>query len=357
MFKYLVICVFVILSVVTLVAQDSYKYIELGKGTILFDSLDYYVSTVVDKRPSKESIGVIQKGVLNKKWPAKFKNGIENEVLGYLTNLMPPRDHKEALTVVIHNIWISERIKISAEYGVAEVTIEIFRSDDMINSLGKYSSLVESRGLDVTKAHPRRVRMAIFDCIEYFKDRPIFGASHQSLNFDNGIPDSLKIGFYKDFNQLINNQPIVKDDRVSMSRKTINSVVKRYTINRVDKPNKKHKDYMYFDGKAILINGGYVGGNRQYYLRNCTTGRYLLFIDRYSDSDNSFGVIGYVASSKIRNKLLDMSTGFIKEINDEQMLNILISESDIYNKYMYSDKKAEDIKIAIQALNDKISSQ
>lgn len=360
MHKYIFLAVVIFLNISSLKSQDSYKYIDLGKGTVLFDSLDFYISKVIDERPSKESIGFLQKGVFNKDWPVKFNNKIEDEIFDYLSNLLPPKDGKTPLTLVLHKLWISEKTNYSAEFGFAEVIIELFNSDDLSKSLGMFSSLVETRGVDVTKNHPVRIRMAIFDCIEDYKSIKHLKSVSNSLTFDEGIPDSLKIGFYKDHVSMIYNKSIAYDYQVNISNKRVNKKLLRYILKGYVKSKKKYKDYIYFDGNAILINGVYIGGGPSYYIRNATTGRYIAFIDKYSkEAVGGFGAIGALgsmaASSKIRINVLDMNTGFIKEVNDDYMRDLFSENIELYESYLETSQEIEDVTNAIQQLNDKIS--
>jgi hypothetical protein len=341
-------------------AQKQAK-VSLGKSENSFRSADFYVSKVVDARISKESIGVVQRGLNNRKDPINFINPFETEVYGYFLSLLPSDESKRAIIAIVHNLWVSEKTTMTSELGMADVVIEFVSADNEDVSLGTYTSHNENKGLDVTNGHSRRLRKAIFDCVVQFKkgDNLDDNSSVVRLDFTNGIPSNLNKGLYRSYIDLVNNTPKDYTNEVKLTSKKIEKHIIRYQIRKDRNNGKRFKDYAYYSGKALLLNSSNTSVGAAYYLRNLTEGRYLVYIDRYVKpvTAGAFGAIGAAAGVRKYISILDMSTGIISEMDNDEIVNLL-SVSEKWSKiFEASPQKMDDIIEAIQGLNDEIAEQ
>ena len=62
----------------------------------------FYITKVLDQRPNKESIGVVQKGMGNRQVPANFSTEFSFHLLKAFNTILPPNKNKQGLQVIIH---------------------------------------------------------------------------------------------------------------------------------------------------------------------------------------------------------------------------------------------------------------
>ncbi len=137
----IVLCLFIFSG---LVAQDNTKLITLEYYWEKPIKADFYIVEVVDARPSRDAIGIIQIGGSDKNWKTKFENGLKQEFLNLFNVLLPPNKQKRALKVKINQLWISEMTNITFQIGRMEVELEFLEKiDSSFVSVGVFNKIVE----------------------------------------------------------------------------------------------------------------------------------------------------------------------------------------------------------------------
>ena len=356
--KFVLFLFFSIISLKGMCQKDTYLVKLQPKEKLLVS--DFYISEVIDNRISKNGIGVTQKGAFNKQVVANFSE----DFVPYLQNtfylLLPPAENKEELSAIIHKLYISERTTTMTEVGTCEVEIEFLKSIDGIQySLGNYAAKIEGKGLDVSNKHDERILEALTQVINEvavvvdqreLKDLPTANleGTNKKLDFSEG----LKKGLYYNFNDLISNSP---KDTLAYNAKLI-AETKKFEHYMVYYPNSKKRIknlFGYSDGESIYLNV-FKYTLAEYFIKSKFFGRYVYFEDQYDNKNVSaaFGMVGTLASTKLRGIILDSQTGIITELTDNMMEALLEQQPQLLQEYKGGERKIEDIRAMIKKLND-----
>lgn len=321
---------------------------------------EFYISEVTDKRVMKEGIGVMQKGMLNKQVFANFNEPFEQHVQNTFNILLPPAENKEKLTALIHKLYISEKTTAMYELGTCEVEIEFLKSvDGNQYSLGNYSATVEKKGLDVTNKHDERILEALTQVINEVASkginqdlRALYVTQIDNVNTKIDFSEGLKKGLYYNFNDLVTNSP---KDSLDFNAKLV-AETKKLEHFLVYYPNSKKRIknlFGYSDGENIYLNAtNYTMA--EYFIKSKFLGRYVYFEDQYANTTASaaFGVVGALASTKLRGIVLDMQTGIVTVLTDNKVENLLEQQPELLTEYNKGAKKIEDIRSTVKKLNE-----
>ncbi|MDJ1497625.1 hypothetical protein QNI19_32095 [Cytophagaceae bacterium DM2B3-1] len=154
--------------------------ISLSKQTLTFDPNQkgnppaFHIIRVVDARPLKTHIGIVQRGLVNTKAQAFLKGGVEKQLLDFFHRSLPqpslPQSNASLPMIVrVHQLSIAEKTTFSSETATAAVVIDFICSkDDSLHLLYQASSLVTKGGLDVTASHDDNIARALGECVEKF---------------------------------------------------------------------------------------------------------------------------------------------------------------------------------------------
>jgi hypothetical protein len=104
------------------------------------------------------------------KVPARFKDGLEPDILNFLKEIF--RQDKSGVPIIIHvaSLKISESMGVPIT-GKAEIKMEFLREKD--GSQGKLyvaESFVKKPAMNMTKTHEQRICKVIVSCLESFKE-------------------------------------------------------------------------------------------------------------------------------------------------------------------------------------------
>ena len=333
--------------------------IKIRTGHIEQFLTDFYIAEVEDQRLNQKYIGNIKTGLSNYKRPAVLADSFNVVIKKMTDDLIEYNSLKRPVKMIVHNLWISEKTTVFSEKGTAEVTAEFLRiSDGQYISEGVYSSSITKGAIDVTKKLGRLISSAFHDCIRQYtlgrKGEQLSGMTR--LNFMGGYPESLKVGSYKSFNDLIQNN--VNEVAVSIEIEKQNEVVSKYKIYNAKQ--KLIKDYAYYTGDDLLINTYLLYNESIYFTKPKTSGRYLVYQHIGSDAGAiaAAGILGAVISNKRRITVLDTFTGFLGEIDEEYLQNILRPYEDlrsmVQNEKFNSEKIIEVISIINQRIKDSL---
>jgi hypothetical protein len=140
--------------------QDLHT-ISLDKFSIKTDSIAFKISEIIDARSDNKVIGIIQRGVKNRKDLAVF----ESPGLQELEDLLKRSDlisKENGIVMRISRIYVSEITAMWKETAKAELSIDFFITyKDNYYYITSVYSTVEPRGSDVTQFHPENIVMVV----------------------------------------------------------------------------------------------------------------------------------------------------------------------------------------------------
>lgn len=165
--QYLTVVLFLLVG--TVFGQK--KIVKLKSQRSSTEKYDFFISKVEDVRYNKESIGIVQIGLGNKKVEADLNDGVEVSIQNYLDKLLPFHEFAVPVLMKVTHLFISETIKGTAEVGRAEIEVEFWKEKD--GRFGRVfiaSSVIEGKGIDVINGHEKRIRKGIHSCLDQFNE-------------------------------------------------------------------------------------------------------------------------------------------------------------------------------------------
>lgn len=126
------------------------------------------ISTVLDARPDRTSIGWVQVGLANVQTPADLKDGLVPALQRVLAS---PADASGTYALRVHRLNVGEITTNSSEIGSVELVVDLLRPrpDGQFDLLGRAAQAVDSKGLDVTGKHPANIVAALRGCLQQFE--------------------------------------------------------------------------------------------------------------------------------------------------------------------------------------------
>jgi len=155
----LVIGLFVFLS---LGARGQVELISLKREPVELPKRTYNIAAVVDARDDTVRVGVIQKGMLNKKVEANLATGCRQHLADYLKYIMPPQEGLDSVVLVINELKISEKTTMSSETGTLtyRYSFLLVHEGELFDILELHDAISE-KGMDVTNKHESRIRRSL----------------------------------------------------------------------------------------------------------------------------------------------------------------------------------------------------
>lgn len=320
-------------------AQSQSHIVELlPNKTENAEQVDFYVAKIIDNRIYTENIGIAQKGLLNKKVPAIFRQSLEAELLGYFKTIFSEDDTKRKLCLRVNQILISENTGAFKETGNALVNLDVLLGvDGEYVFLGSFSAEAEKNIMDVTGKHDDRLRAVLKSCLMEFNTIEDKYAPKEEVNLLR--PDKAKIlyeeekkGYYISFNELYNNNPI-EDLSIVSEQKDENKV-------KLKNANNKHPTYFgFYDGTHFYLNAQSYSQSK-HFVKCEKINDFLLFSDTFINQDKvngmalAFGILGALASNERGNTLLDLNSGRFIVLTSKRMKTLLKEDyPDYYKRY------------------------
>ena len=219
--------VFFFASIPDALAQKFYQ-ISLDDFAIETNEINFTVSEIIDARKDKNSLGVIQTGLNNKRNFAVF----EKPGLGEIENLLKTsglyKEHN-GLSLRFTALKISENALTWKETAKAELNIDFFiRHDDLYYYVSSVFASVEPKGLDVTGMQAENIVDVIGTAFT------IFSKQKNEVNPDRTFTleeltdptvslrdplfmpimkdQKLKEGYYATYEEFVNNAPSIDID-------------------------------------------------------------------------------------------------------------------------------------------------
>lgn len=156
--KKILLSLIVFLSLTGKTYGQKFHQISLKNETLNLGERKFFIKAVIDSRAKKYTIGIVQKGPFNIKRPAQLENGLPNALLYYFQNALPKEKSQIPITIKVMDFRISEKTRLTQEYGFAEITLDFYYNGLKLHSS---SQKIEIRGMDVTKYHEENIRKAL----------------------------------------------------------------------------------------------------------------------------------------------------------------------------------------------------
>lgn len=189
------------------------NYTELG----LIQTGNYKIDSIIDNRVVKDNWGVVMTGLSNRKTAVELEYGIA-ALKFYLDNSIYSDEKAQHLTLVLNNLWLNEQIAGFKEVATCELEMLICKKDkdNNLRIIDDVSLEVEGSSAiaDLTKSSSKRVKEVFQNAFNQLTSEKIANEKAElyvskPLILSNCIifkRDSLKIGFFKNFNDLYNNE-------------------------------------------------------------------------------------------------------------------------------------------------------
>lgn len=207
--------------------QDVYR-ISLSNFSLDTAGIHFKVSEIIDARLDKNVMGLIQRGMNNRKDLALFEKPGLKEIDDILlrSGLMTG---KTGFVIRINTLYISELIRGMKETAKAELGLDFFikSNEDLYYHVCSIFVTSEPKGLDVTNKHPANIvnvlRQALIQFANYdygsneskaFEYEELNDPNQSFRNIDFRIlkTDRYNEGFYASFNEFISNAPSIPID-------------------------------------------------------------------------------------------------------------------------------------------------
>lgn len=346
-----VIAILLFISSFSGFSQSEIKYhkISLEDKNDTPIGLNFSISKVYDGRQFKENIGTIQKGAFNKKVLADFEKPLEEEILNYLSVILPPSNKNIAIR--INDLYVSEITKAFSETGFATIVLDVIEQKDGADFIvGTYSYTAEGNGMDVTNKHDDRLKEALIQIMTEYKNTSqdkktqiAFDANQIIAN--RTLVEKPKKGIYLTYADVLNEKPFTEDFNFSNKKE-------QYFI--MDASGKDKSNYFGFsDGDNFYINVSKYA-NAKFYAKTAIVGN-KYFVEDVVYNPNSvaaagamFGVIGVLVASSAGSgsvpMLIDCYSGQPIFLSNSEIKTLLKPQPELYKEYKDSKKTNEDIK-------------
>ena len=360
MFKKVMLISFCLVSVFSFGQQRKPHVIKLlPNKDAPVETVDFYVSEIIDNRVYKDNIGIAQKGMFNKKVLSKFNKPFDEEILNYINSVIPLDNSKQDIVIRINQLLISENTGAFKETGKATINLDILKkTNNDYFLLGSYSAYKEKNSADVTGKHDDRIRAILVDCLLQFQfhfkfekynidPKPIVvGAKQKPVILEGNITK----GFFQTFNELYNNTSFIN---TSIKFKKRDKKRDKLYLDNID--HKRALYYAYYDGESIFLNASSFSGEK-HFVRTELVDRFLLFNDAFVHQDEAmamsmaFGVLGILATNKKSHVLLDLYTGQFYILKDNKIKVLLRNHQELYNDYKNNRNDISVMKDILETL-------
>lgn len=203
---------FISLFLLPCFARANDFYITLRNEKISVPGFLHRVVDIVDAREQTYCIGIVQRGMGNKKVAAFFKDGLKAE-FGYLfANSFAADAQSKPLVLRINKLQVYEITYSNREMGIVELSISLLeKEDDHHVEIYETGVTVERKSLmDVTSAHDANIAQALQNCLVDFVDREQRGLTYRRPANENPVypvlqETILKPGIFRTFNDFRDN--------------------------------------------------------------------------------------------------------------------------------------------------------
>jgi len=153
--------------------DDKIFLISLRKEKIELTYFPIKFKEIIDNRYNRITIGNVQRGLFNKRWPATFELDMQAEVQQLLANSKVMGNEYGEYTIIINSIWINEITYRSQEKGVVNLNFSIAKSDNgNFVIISSQNVILEEEVMDATTNHDSRIALAFRKGLSNFQVTP-----------------------------------------------------------------------------------------------------------------------------------------------------------------------------------------
>ncbi len=336
-------------------AQEEVHMIKFDGIVDSLRNLGFTCAEVIDKRPNKDNIGAVFKGINNRRVEAKIFDPFETNLRNIICRILPRKEWKTEFVFIIHQLKIGEHRADFETFGRCYIELEIAkRRNGKLYSFGIYeSSKVETTGIiDVTYSHNLRIIKALQRCLVTFNLQDWKNMEGTLLDEDapkyiynySELPPK---GFYASFGQMARSKPM--EDFYIPLKKYKNF----YKVNSSLKNLRKWSAANYAsDGKQIYT---LLEARMNYitYLKSKHVGKYIYFeVETFNNFLTAlFGLLGAVISKRQTPIILDTTTGDFQIFNEYTLLKLAKDYPEIIQAYKDSKRRKKDLEAAFLSFN------
>jgi hypothetical protein len=356
-------------------AQSEKHYIKISRKDsemkIVLPVRNFYINQVIDGRSGDTlRIGVVQKGLGNRKVEALMENGVVSS-FSTLVNMnqlhIQSNEKQVSLLMEIKQLEISEWTTFSKETGRLEMTVAFYKNIN--NSLEPVfaAEVIEenSSGLDVTASHVNRIKRGLEKVLFKLQDY-LNESSHSTFysDVDKEFQDNIKkfdlkvqsydntslerttlsmphkFGIYLSFEDFKKNQPkIIGNFRPEYNQDKSSTKLYATSVNKI----LKGRFFGFSDGERMYIYSQNYSPSRRF-VNLLELGTIMAWKDDVYDSRDMtnqalFGFVGVAIANSGREGdciALDTRTGVFKIMQPKDMEILLNLETDLLERYKSS---------------------
>ena len=268
--------IFLLLCTIASFESIAQTVISLEKEKIASLTPVFSITEIIDARSEKNWIGIVQKGLSNRKELARFKNDLQTEFLALINGSIDKNKSLTGLVMRVVKATINERTLLTSETANAELIVEFYMErDQQLYLLKSVASNKTSYGADVTGKHGKNISDCLEECLSQVNDHLANGYAFESRNavsrpLLSRVPivtdtfsypiltaDSLQAGIYKNFIEFRNNLPTLGQNfSVKKKRNDFGQYFKAQRQDLLVDGQKVENIWGYSDGQKIFIKLG-----------------------------------------------------------------------------------------------------
>jgi len=189
-------------------------FISLKDEKIQVANFPYRITDIVDAREQTYCIGMVQRGMNNRRAPAFLKAGLKAEFDYLFANSFPQGGESKPLVVQVNNLQIYEITHSNRELAIVELSLTFLEKEgDALVEVHQTGITLERSGLEVTKRHDTNIANAVEKCLLDLLDRRRRGLLYRHLT---GTPRTCPIvqdaapkpGIFHTFSDFRENTPL-----------------------------------------------------------------------------------------------------------------------------------------------------
>lgn len=141
-------------------------YISLKDEKITVPDFPYRIADIMDAREQTYCIGMVQRGMGNRRAPAFLKAGLKAEFDYLFANSFPQNGEAKPLVLRVNRLQIYEITSANREVAIVELGLTFLEKEgDALVEIHETGITLEHSGLDVTKAHDTNIANAVEKCL------------------------------------------------------------------------------------------------------------------------------------------------------------------------------------------------
>ncbi|MCB9081506.1 MAG: hypothetical protein H6555_07335 [Lewinellaceae bacterium] len=149
-------------------------WISLDKVVLDLAGVQFQVSAVVDARTEKFCLGLVQKGIGNRRVPAQLEGGLEVALMQLIQRSQALfKSTGPAYVLQVHLLQVYEVTYTGKEIAMTELDVSFLEPlpDGNYRELYRTGNTQEKNGVDVTGLHDRNIANALSRAMQIFQDR------------------------------------------------------------------------------------------------------------------------------------------------------------------------------------------